>query len=60
MHLHMSYSEIKNLPARYRKWFVERLIKHFKQANEKHVKPNEDRQIDKFLKFEDQIKKKLS
>jgi len=33
MHLGMPYSEIRNLPVAYRKWFVKRLIKHFEDAN---------------------------
>ena len=56
----MAYSDIKNLPVRYRKWFVERLIKHFRQINEQKRKPQERKDINKFSKFEDQIKKKLS
>ena len=32
-HLGMSYSEVKNLPLSYRKWFIERLVKHFKSVN---------------------------
>ena len=34
MHLGMSYSEVRGLPIRYRRWFIERLSKHFKDQNE--------------------------
>jgi len=35
-HLGMSYSEVKNLPLSYRKWFIERLVRHFKSVNKKN------------------------
>lgn len=31
MHLGMSYDTIRNLPISYRRWFIERLTKHFEQ-----------------------------
>lgn len=34
MHLNMSYIELRNMPVRYRRWYLERLTKHFKQKNE--------------------------
>jgi len=30
----MSFSEVKDLPVAYRKWFISRLVKDFKQKNE--------------------------
>ena len=60
MHMHMSYADIKKLPVRYRKWFVERLIKHFRQMNEQKKPANDRKPLDKLAMFEDQIKKKLS
>ena len=33
MHLHMNYETTKNLPVRYRRWFLERLKKHFDTMN---------------------------
>ncbi len=61
MHLNMQYSDIKKLPVRYRKWYIERLVKHFKQMNSKNNKPQEtDREFDKLAMFEDQIKKKMT
>ena len=32
-HLNMSYSEVKNLPVVYRKWFIDRLVRDFQQRN---------------------------
>jgi len=29
----MSYSEVRNIPTAYRRWYVERLVKHFKEMN---------------------------
>jgi len=29
----MSYSEVRGLPVRYRRWFIDRLLKHFKDKN---------------------------
>ena len=43
MHLKMSYTEVYNLPVRYRKWYVDRLVKYFEERNERaknSVKPN--------------------
>ena len=34
MHLNMSYTDIRSLPIRYRRWFIERLAKHFEAQNE--------------------------
>ena len=33
MHLNMSYADIRTLPIRYRRWFIERLAKHFDAQN---------------------------
>ena len=35
LHLKMSYDTIYSLPVRYRKWYVDRLIKHFKERFDK-------------------------
>ena len=37
----MSYSDIKSLPLTYRRWYVERLVKHFKSINAKNKKISE-------------------
>jgi len=31
--MHMSYTELRRLPTRYRRWYLERLNKHFKEIN---------------------------
>lgn len=31
----MRYSDIRTMPVRYRKWYVKRLVKHFKDQNER-------------------------
>ena len=59
MHLRMSLSDIHNLPVRYRKWYMDRLVKHFTKNSE--PKPADKSQDAKnFAKFQDQIMKKLS
>tara|TARA_R110001592_G_scaffold54309_1_gene166216 strand:+ start:292 stop:471 length:180 start_codon:yes stop_codon:yes gene_type:complete len=30
----MSFSEVKNLPVAYRKWFIDRIVQEFNQKNE--------------------------
>jgi len=35
MHLNMSYSEVRNMPTAYRRWYIDRLVKHFKEINGK-------------------------
>jgi len=30
----MSFSEVKNLPVAYRKWFIARIVQDFEQRNE--------------------------
>tara|TARA_E500000318_G_C3440273_1_gene164697 strand:+ start:114 stop:344 length:231 start_codon:yes stop_codon:yes gene_type:complete len=32
----MSYGDIKSLPISYRRWYIDRLAKHFKKVNEKN------------------------
>jgi hypothetical protein len=59
MHLRMSLSDIHNLPVRYRKWYMDRLVKHFtKNSEPKPVDKSQDAK--NFAKFQDQIMKKLS
>ena len=59
MHLRMNLSDIHNLPVRYRKWYMDRLLKHFSKNNEKS-KSNTGQDAKNFAKFQDQIMKKLS
>ena len=35
MHLGMSYTEVRMLPTRYRRWYIDRLLKYFKDKNSK-------------------------
>jgi hypothetical protein len=35
MHLNMSYSEVRNMPTAYRRWYIDRLVKYFKEINGK-------------------------
>jgi hypothetical protein len=56
----MSYSEVKSLPIRYRRWYLDRLVKHFNDKNEaanKETSPNQDQSG--FLEFEKQISSKF-
>ena len=55
----MKYSEVKNLPVRYRQWFVKRLVKHFQKIND-HNSDDEPINMDNFNKFDDMVKKKMS
>ena len=41
LHLSMGYEEVKRLPIRYRRWFIERLCKHFKDRNEARERPQD-------------------
>ena len=43
----MSYSEVRQLPIRYRRWFIERLLKHFDDKK----KIQENGSIDDSSKF---------
>jgi hypothetical protein len=31
----MSYSEVRNMPTAYRRWYIDRLVKYFKDKNGK-------------------------
>ncbi len=42
MHLGMSYQDIRNLPLSYRRWYVDRLLKHFKKKNKTTKKHQEN------------------
>ena len=33
MHLNMTYQDIRSMPIRYRRWYLDRLIKHFDKRN---------------------------
>ena len=41
MHLNMSYVELRNMPVRYRRWYLERLTTYFREQAESHRKASE-------------------
>ena len=65
MHLNMSYTEIRNLPTRYRIWYLNRLKKHYEKQSEMYNrspnsgKTNKDN-MEGFDKFNQMIDKKFS
>lgn len=44
MHLGMDYNTVYRLPVNYRKWYINRLIKHFKDKNDSY---NESKKTNK-------------
>ena len=63
MHLGMSYTELRQMPVRYRTWYIKRLSKHFedkKEAIENRSTGNSSK-FDKnaFDQFEKMINQKL-
>ena len=56
------------MPVRYRRWFLERLVRHFEEKNKAIKKSpseplnNKDKsgEYDMFSRFEDQVKNKLT
>ena len=36
----MSYSDVRSMPLSYRRWYIERLIKHHKTVNKKNNPPS--------------------
>ena len=62
-HLNFSYPDAKKLEIRYRRWFIERLVKEIKDKN-KAVSSNNSQPMDAdssrgFKQFEDMVSKKL-
>lgn len=55
----MSYSEVKRLPIRYRHWYLDRLVKHFNQQNDRNKKPVEEDSKNSLAEFEKQVNSKL-
>ena len=64
----MSYPQVHRMPVRYRRWFLERLVRHFEEKNKAIKKSsseplnNKDKsgEYDMFSRFEDQVKNKLT
>ena len=64
MHLNMSYSDVRSMPIRYRKWFLKRLKRHFdKQSamyDQKDTSKQNESNYDGFNKFSEMLDKKFS
>ena len=62
LHLNMSHSEVRSLPIRYRRWYLDRLARHFKEQNERYNKDSTQNQdnLGAIAEFEKQINSKLS
>ena len=59
----MSYSEVKSLPIRYRRWYLDRLVRHFKEQKEAYNKDSDsssDNNLDNFNAFANQVNSKLT
>ena len=60
----MSYLEVKQLPIRYRRWFLDRIVKHFKEQNERLNKDkntsNESNDLASLADFEKQVNSKFT
>jgi hypothetical protein len=60
----MSYLEVKQLPIRYRRWFLDRIVKHFKEQNERLNKDknnrNESDDLASLADFEKQVNSKFT
>ena len=41
-HLKMTYSDIRSLPVPYRRWFIDRIAKEFRDQNEARQKASEN------------------
>ena len=63
----MSYSEVHRLPIRYRRWFLDRLVKHFNDKNKAYddaknrskSSKNPESNLQKLSQFESHLKSKL-
>ena len=60
-HLNMSYSEVKNLPIAYRKWYIDRLVEEFRKKNDANDTADQDGNHDnmnKLRQYEDMLSNK--
>jgi len=56
----MNYSEVQNLPVRYRHWYIKRLSKHFDQKNNLNKSVTQDKEsFAPLSRVEEIINKKL-
>jgi hypothetical protein len=57
----MSYSEVKNLPVAYRKWFINRVVKDAQQRNDAATGTSDvdsgHENMSKLRKYEDMLSK---
>ena len=64
MHMNFTYADIRMMPVRYRRWYIERLVKHFEKRNnmyEQSDKPSaENSNIGNFNKYSEMLNKKFS
>ena len=64
----MSYSEVRNLPVRYRKWFIDRLVKHYSEKNKiykdsqgsQNQRKVEGSDMSSFNKYQEMMNKKFT
>lgn len=54
----MSYSEVKNLPVNYRRWFLKRLTREFEEAANR-MKSNKPQEKENNLSKLDQFEKNM-
>lgn len=61
LHLNMSYTEVRKLPTRYRHWYLNRLVRHFKDRNnpESRSENQSSDNMQNLKKYEDMLKKKF-
>ena len=63
----MSHSEVRNLPIRYRHWYLNRLVQHFEEKNKQFEESTSSNSavrgsnnINNLNKFESQMNKKFT
>jgi len=60
MHLNMSYSEVRGLPVRYRRWFIDRLLKYYKDKNNPDNRRSASAENNQsFSQYQEQLNKKF-
>ena len=56
----MSYSEVFKLPIRYRRWFLDRLVRHFEDMYSKDKDKSVNKNMDNIDKYQDILDRKFS
>ena len=60
MHLNMSYSEVRGIPVRYRRWFIERLLKYYEDKNDPDKRRGASAENNRaFSQYQEQLNKKF-